>query len=257
MPKLKRAELAAEAARRNLEQLARLGGEIRQARLRRRLKQQALGGRVGLSQSTVSQIELGAGGRLTLDTWQRIAVALDLQLRVDLGRDPLSEVRDVGHLAIQELLLRIGREAGFDRHFELATRPADPRRSSDVGLRRDRPRTLLLIEAWNTFGDLGGSVRSFDRKLAEARDLATAFWGDRNGIIVAGCWVVRSTRVNRALLSRYPELFATRFPGSSRGWTAALMTGSSPPAQPGLLWCDTASTRIFPVRRQASRGAEP
>ncbi len=62
MPKLKRVELAAEATRRNLEQLARLGGDIRQARVRRRLKQHALGGRVGLSQSTVSQIELGVAG---------------------------------------------------------------------------------------------------------------------------------------------------------------------------------------------------
>jgi len=250
MPKVRRSALAAEAARRNREQLARLGGEIRAARLRRRLTQSALGERVGLAQTTMSAIELGLGGGLTLDTWQRTAVALDLPLRLDLGRDPMAGVRDAGHLAIQELVLRTGRRAGFDGHFELATRPADPHRSIDVGLRNDRLRILILIEAWNTFGDLGASVRSFDRKLAEAEDLATAIWGERSHA-VAGCWVVRATRANRTLIARYPELFATRFPASSLAWMATLATGQSLPSQPGLLWCDVRGTRLFALRRVA------
>jgi transcriptional regulator with XRE-family HTH domain len=250
MPKVRRSALTAEAVRRNREQLARIGGEIRAARHRRRLTQSALGARVGLAQTTVSAIELGLGGGLTLDTWQRTAVALDLPLRIDLGRDPLAGVRDAGHLAIQELILRSGRRAGFDGHFELATRPADPHRSIDVGLRNDRLRVLIVIEAWNTFGDLGSSVRSFDRKLAEAEDLATAVWGERSHA-VAGCWVVRATRANRALIARYPELFGTRFPGSSLAWIATLTTGRSAPSRPGLLWCDVRATRLFAPRRPA------
>jgi hypothetical protein len=109
-------------------------------------------------------------------------------------------------------------------------------------------RVLVLVEAWNTFGDVGASVRSTDRKLAEAEDFATATWGERDHL-VAGCWVVRSTRANRALVARYPELFASRFPGSSHGWLATLTTGSRPPAQAGLVWCDVAATRLFSWRR--------
>ena len=62
------------------------------------------------------------------------------------------------------------------------------------------------------------------------------------------CWVVRATRRNRRLLATYPELFASRFPGSSRGWFEALTTGSTPPPEPGLVWCDVGATRLLEWR---------
>lgn len=51
-------------------------------------------------------------------------------------------------------------------------------------------------------------------------------------------WVVRATARNRLLVARYPEVFATRFPGSSRAWVAALTAGGPIPTEPGLVWCD-------------------
>ena len=68
---------------------------------------------------------------------------------------------------------------------------------------------------------------------------------------VSGCWVVRATRANRALIARYPELFATRFPGSSLAWLATLTTGRSAPTHAGLIWCDVGATRLFAMRRSA------
>jgi transcriptional regulator with XRE-family HTH domain len=248
MPKYRRQGLAAEATRRNREQTARLGGLIREARLRRRVTQQQLGQRVSLSRSAVSAIERGLGGGHTLDTWQRLAVALDIRLTFDLGRDPIEEPIDAGHLRIQELVLRLGRAAGYRGSFELATRPADPARSTDVGLRDDHRRRLTLVECWNTIGDLGAAARSSQRKLAEAEALAIAVGGDRpHG--VAGCWVVRATARNRDLVRRYPEIFAARFPGSSLGWVRALTLGTEPPTEPGLVWCDARTTRLFAWRR--------
>jgi transcriptional regulator with XRE-family HTH domain len=148
MVKLKRQELFAEAARRNREQLGRLGGFVRRARVRRRMTQAELGARVRLARSTISAIERGLGGGHTLDTWQRLAGALDLPLVIDLGRDPIEEPADAGHLGIQELVLRFGRSTGRRGSFELQTRPTDPRRSTDVGLARrrksaSRPRGML------------------------------------------------------------------------------------------------------------------
>lgn len=158
MAKLKRPELAAEAARINLEVLARLGGELRIARHRRRLTQEQLGGRAGLSRSAISTIERGRGGSHTLDTWQRLALAV-----------------------------------GGDR----------PHR-------------------------------------------------------IASCWVARDVERNRQLLARYPELFASKFPGSSALWVRAL-TGPAapgvrhePPVDLGLVWCDARATRLFPWRRAAA-----
>ncbi len=64
------------------------------------------------------------------------------------------------------------------------------------------------------------------------------------------CWVVRATVRNRALVARYPEIFATRFPGSSAGWVRALTAAAEPPAQPGLAWCDVAAARLFAWRQR-------
>jgi transcriptional regulator with XRE-family HTH domain len=248
MAKLKRPEIRAEAARRNREQLGRLGAEVRVARRRRHATQAELGARVGMARATVSAIERGFGGSHTLDSWQRLAVALEMPLRVEFGRDPLAETADAGHLAIQELVLRLGRAAGYARGFEVPTRPADPNRSTDVGLRDDRSRTMVLVECWNTVGDLGAAVRTTNRKLAEAAELAIAVGGERP-FTVRSVWVVRATARNRALVARYPEIVSARFPGSSARWVAALTRGAELPAEPGLVWCDVAATRLFAWRR--------
>ncbi len=183
-----------------------------------------------------------------MDTWQRIALALDRPLRVELARDQLDEPVDAGHLAIQELVLRLTRAAGYRTTFELPTRPSDPTRSADVGLRSDRARRLVLVECWNVIGDIGGAARSTNRKLAEAEQLAVGIGGERP-YRTAGCWVVRATKRNRELVARYPEVFATRFPGSSMGWLRAVADGAEPPDEPGLLWCDMTAKRLFAWRR--------
>jgi transcriptional regulator with XRE-family HTH domain len=256
MPKVKPAELAAEARRRNLEQLARLGGEMRTARHRRQMTQQQLAAAAGISRSAESAIERGLGGGQTLDTWQRVALAAGRPLIVELQRDRLEETRDAGHLAIQELVLRLGRRSEFSGSFELQTRPAEPWRSTDVGLRDDHRRVLLLIECWNTFGDIGAATRSSERKRAEAAMHAVAIGGEHPHR-VATCWVVRATKRNRSLVARYPEVFRARFPGSSLGWVRALTSpsasgGSGPrpeaPFDAGLVWCDIGATRLFPWR---------
>jgi hypothetical protein len=111
-----------------------------------------------------------------------------------------------------------------------------------------RGRRLILVECVNTLTDLGAAVRASNRKRAEVEAYATT-----RGVAfeVGVCWVVRDVRRNRELMARYPAVFASWFPGSSRGWLRALSTGSRPPPQPGLLWCDARATRLF-ARRQPS-----
>jgi transcriptional regulator with XRE-family HTH domain len=248
MVRWKRSELLAEARRRNLEQSARLSGELRESRRRRRLTQKQLGERVGLVQSAISDIERGHGGGYSLDAWQSLFLALDRPLLVDARRDPQGELRDASHLAIQELILRGASSAGFSGTFELPVRPGLSRHSVDVFLRSDERRLLVVCEAWNSFGDLGAGVRSFAWKLGQAEQLATALPGEE-GYAVRGCWVIRATIANRGLIRRYPSIFSTRFPGSSLAWWRALTSGCDPPAEPGLVWCDRGAERLFPVRR--------
>jgi transcriptional regulator with XRE-family HTH domain len=249
MVKRRRPRLTSEAARRNLQHLTLLGDDVRTSRRRRRLSQRALAVRAGVGQATVSRLERGRGGGLTLDAWQRIAMALGRDLEVRLSRDPIAEPADAGHLAVQELILRMAAKAGFQGRFEMATRGAEPARSADIGLRDERRRCLVLVEAWNTFGDLGAAGRSTDRKVAEAEQLAIATGGGKP-YSVRSCWVVRATMRNRTLVARYPSIFATRFPGSSVGWVRALTLGTEPPSEPGLIWCDVGTTRLLAWRRR-------
>ncbi|HEY3523442.1 MAG TPA: helix-turn-helix domain-containing protein [Candidatus Limnocylindrales bacterium] len=249
MPKVKRARLALEAERRNAEQLVRLGREVYEARKRRRWTQQQLAERVGLTRPVVSRVEHGLGGGHTLDTWQRIGLALDRPLRVELARDRLEGPADAGHLAIQEVVLRVGRRGSWrPLGVELLTKPSEPWRSADVAFSDQPHRLFVLVECWNTIGDVGASARSTNRKLAELAELAVARFGPDGR--AAACWVVRATRRNRALVGRYPELFAARFPASSRRWLEALERGAAPPAEPGLVWASVDGNRLFAWRRR-------
>ena len=117
---------------------ATLGREARITRRRRRLTQQRLADAIGISRSRYADIERGDGATAPLETWTRIGAALGRPLAVTYSRDiePL-DPRDAGHLAAQELILRLARSHGRFASFELPTRPDDPARSTDVGLRDD------------------------------------------------------------------------------------------------------------------------
>lgn len=253
MSRPRRAPLATRAAEQAHEQLAEIGSGLHANRMRRGLTQQQVADRAHVARSTVGRIERGRSETITLASIQRVAHSLGRPLRLSLARDPWEEPADAGHLAVQELLVRLGGTAGHVPMLELPTRPTDPARSADVVLCDDGRRIMLLLEAWNVFGDIGASIRASDRKRVDAEALAVLRWGEAPHRVALG-WIVRSTMRNRALLARYPSLFALRFPGSSSGLVRAITTGSEPPPAPALAWCDVNATRLFPWRRPDPRG---
>jgi transcriptional regulator with XRE-family HTH domain len=225
-----------------------IGLELARARRRRRWTQEGSAKRIGLTRQIVSRIERGSVD-VGLEAIARMAAAVERPLTISLRRDPAGETADAGHLAMQELVLRVGRRGGWDGSFELSSRPAEPWRSIDVGLASSQRCRLIVAECWNTFGDVGAAARSSNRKQAEAEARAVALWGPEGKASLV--WVVRATAANRALVARYPEVFSRRFPGSSRRWVEALTKGTQPPDEPGLVWCDVAATRLFEWRRWA------
>lgn len=215
-------------------------------RQRRKWTQEELARRAGVDRTVIGRAERGEG-RLDLETLERIGLALGVAVVVSFARDAREDVADAGHLAMQELVLRLARGAGYTAQFEVPTRPSEPWRSIDVAFGSDSRRVAIEIECWNTFGNLGEAARSSLRKLAELEQIAVGRWGAEARAALV--WVVRDTARNRALLARYPEIFATRFPGSSRAWVAALTSGGEVPLEPGLVWCDVGWGRIYAWRR--------
>jgi transcriptional regulator with XRE-family HTH domain len=252
MMRARRSAVVVEAERRLQERRARIGADIKGMRTRRRLTQNELAVRAELGRQVVGRLELGQRP-LDIETLERIAVALCVPLAVGFDRDLGEDVADAGHLAIQEVVLRLARSAGYSPEFELPPRPNEPWRSADVALGSEAQRRAIEAECWNTFGDVGAAVRSSRRKLVELEQLAVARWGaDASAGLV---WVVRDTARNRALLNRYPEVFASTFTGSSHAWVRALTTRSAPPDGPGLVWCEVASGRLHAWHRRGGEAA--
>ena len=234
-----------------------LGGVVRRSRRRRGITQAALAVAVGLKQSRLSQIERGEATGTPLVVWVRLGIVLGQPLAVAFSRELTpAEPADAGHLAGQELVLGLARATGRRGLFEVATQPDDPSLSVDTCIRDDAHRTLIVNEIWNRFDDLGRAARSTDRKVAEAAGIAIGISGERP-YRVASCWLLVDTAANRALVARYPEIIAARFPGSSAAWVRSLVEGGPVPAAPGIAWIDLRAGRLRPMRRRrpaAARG---
>jgi transcriptional regulator with XRE-family HTH domain len=228
---------------------ATLGGVVREARRARRWTLAMLARKAGISTTRLSELERGLGTRAPLEIWIALGIALERPLAVAFSR-PLTSptgTSDAAHLQIQEHILRLARATGRPGTFELPTRPADPARSTDVGIRDPANGARILVECWNTFDDLGAAVRATRRKEQEA----AATWPEDR---IATVWVVRDTAANRALMARYPHIVASAFPGSGRAWVRALTVGGFPPSEPGIVWFDAASDRLIERRSRATIG---
>ena len=100
--------------------------------------------------------------------------------------------------------------------------------STDTGL-------VARLEKMAHWASMGGAASGLGaescRVMANVIDEAIAAlrWGD-GPRAVGLCRVVRATTRNRALVARYPEVFAAAFPGSSSGWVRALTSTAAPHA---------------------------
>jgi transcriptional regulator with XRE-family HTH domain len=229
---------------------ATVGAEVRASRVRRRMREETLASKVGVTRARLAQLEAGKAAGAPPEVWFALAEALDRYLRFEFARDPQAETADAGHLDIQELLLREAKPGGWERAFEARSRPDGSDLSIDVRLIDRKGRRLVIGECWNTFGDLGKATRSSERKLGDAEAHAVAIAGDCEPFQVGLVWVIRDTKANRALLNRYPHIFEARFGGSSAAWIRVLTNqGSSLPKQPGLVSCAARARKIFARRR--------
>ena len=222
-----------------------LGRDAKSTRRRLRITQFELGRRAGLSQSEISHLEAGHGQGTSIAQWTAIGIALGRPLAIGFSREITPAPRDAGHLAAQELLLRLATSNGRVGQFELATRAASPSLSIDVCLRDPRHRVLIVAEIWNRLDDLGAAARNMSRKSAEAMSLAATHDSPHR---VAVCWLLVDTVANREIVGRYPAVIRALFGGSSKAWVRALTSDAAPPDRPGIAWIDPRQGRLTELR---------
>src|SRR5438132_12655233 len=108
-----RASHSTRAERHAADLAGRLGGSLRDARLRLGYRQIDAARRAGLSQATWSSLEIDRDASYTLATWDRAAHAVGTSLNAHLPATTAADApRDAVHLRNQELVLRTAAAGG-------------------------------------------------------------------------------------------------------------------------------------------------
>ena len=205
------------ARRRSREERARIGTELRRARVASGLSLREVGAGAAMSASQVSRVERALLATVSVDQLARLSVVvgLDLRLATYPGDEPL---RDAGHLALIDRFRRRLHPA-TDFRTEVPLPVGGDRRAWDGYLRGLRDpvgdRASLPVEFETRMDDFQAQTR---RLWLKARDA-----GEPDLLVV-----VADTRRNRAAIQAAGAAIAERFPVSPRAVLAALAAGRHP-----------------------------
>jgi transcriptional regulator with XRE-family HTH domain len=202
----------------------RLGSAIRLVRQRRRWTQTELAARAGVSDSTVSRIERGHIGSLSVATIQEVAGALDI--RVDLvprwRAGDLDRLLNRRHATLHELVARwfgevvpewvLAPEVSYSIYGE--------RGVIDILAWHPGRRALLIIELKTDIVDVNDIAGQADRRRRLARTIVADRGWDPASVSV---WVVVApSRTNRRRVAAHEALLRAAFPADGRGMRAWL-----------------------------------
>jgi transcriptional regulator with XRE-family HTH domain len=196
----------------------RTGAAIRLVRMRRRWRQSDVAAASGVSSSTVSRIERGHVGSLSIDTVAAVAASLDIRLDL-LPRwrsGDLDRLLNARHAALHESVARSFRELR-----EWVVRPEvsfavyGERGVIDLLAWHSTRRALLVIELKTDIVDVNDLLGTVDRKRRLARKVAAEL-GWQAGSVSA--WViVASGRTNRRRIAAHGAVLRNAFPMDGRG----------------------------------------
>lgn len=217
---------------------ASLGLQLRRTRIASRRRQLDIAASANVSQATVSRVELGRGGPVSMATWISIAGSLGMELRVvphQKPRDRLAIQRRCHQLVVEHS--RVGKWS--------ATTLLDGARPecSETVLERSDRHEVAVIRVWDLISDVHRAVADLDASLERERASRGKAWQVSGAVIIA-----RSASLLRRMSESGREVDVA-FPVRGARWLAAL-TGNLPmPPAAGMIWTDLTMTRLRPFVR--------
>lgn len=203
------------------EQSARIGAEVKLARVTQAMTRQQVANLAGVAWSTEVRVELG-DPNLGVETLCAVAeaVGLDLVLRAFQGTPP--RLRDTGQLELAQQLVAQASTA-WQPQIELLI----GQHGESIDLAFFGPAEILATEVERMATDYQNQYRRADRKRQ-----ALAAQHRRPVRLVL---VIEDTRRNRAAVAPHLALIKTALPAGSREVLRALRSGQ-PLGRDGCLW---------------------
>jgi HTH-type transcriptional regulator/antitoxin HipB len=228
----------------------RFGSTIRAVRLKRGWRQVDVASRAGVSPSTISRLERGHPGSLTLDTIRSVAAALDI--RVDLvarwRAGDLDRLLNAKHSQLHELVARwfakelpswvLAPEVSYAIYRE--------RGVIDIVAWHPSRRAILVIELKTDIVDVNQLIGKVGEKARLIRQIVRDRGWDP---LTVSTWViVAGGRTNRARLAAHRSVLRAAFPTDGRAIRSWL---ADPVGQMSALsmWSDRVARPLAPTRR--------
>jgi transcriptional regulator with XRE-family HTH domain len=206
--------------------LVRAGLIVRALRRNQGLRQADLASRVGLTQQTVSRIERGWFGALSVDDYRRVVEALGA--RVDLAprwRGPkLDQLLDERHSSIQNSVACELARRGWVTRTEVTFSHYGERGSIDTLGWRPDVHALLVLETKSELVSLEETLRTLDMKVRLApRIVAPELGWVADPARVGAILVLPHGSTSRGVVDRHAALLDSALPGrtvDARRWLA-------------------------------------
>ena len=201
-----------------------IGNTFRAIRIDMRLRQTDLAARAGVSQQTVSRLECGRFGGLSLDAYCRIAEVLDADIRLapSWRGAKLDRLIDRRHALLQNEVVRLLGTWGWQVGAETSFNHFGDRGSVDVLAWRADDRALLIVEIKTEIANLEETLRVLDMKTRVVPGVVYRA-GDWRPSIVGTVLVLPDATAHRALVARHSALVAAALPARTsavRHWLA-------------------------------------
>jgi transcriptional regulator with XRE-family HTH domain len=188
-----------------------LGSDLREARLARGLRQIDVARATSVSHATISRVELGRLGNLSVADLARHAAAVGLKLHARFYPTG-GGLRDAAQLdLLRRLRARIGDRWSWQLESPLNI-PGD-QRAFDALL--SGAGVTIAVEAITRLRDAQAQIRAAALK-------------QRDGKVARLLLLIRATDHNRVALASAADVVATSFPLGTRAMLAALQTGTDP-----------------------------